>query len=196
MSSKVPKKKQNKKPLISVNIEEKSIAKTPKEDELQKLELIEDEEPYETKSHKLPSKPTVLNEPEEEPEEEDDEKNEGYYYDKPPKEDKPKKPRTEKQLEQLRQARVKALVTKELKRKEKEQEQAKIKKMLDETKQEQKKALEQKVVKKALSIKKKEIKKQEVLDEISDDETPIEKIKIPKKNAETTPQKKNIIYFD
>ena len=72
----------------------------------------------------------------------------------------------------------------------------KIKKVLDETKQEQKKALEQKVVKKALSIKKKEIKKQEVLDEISDDETPIETIKIPKKKAETTPQKKNIIYFD
>ena len=179
MSSKVPKKKQNKKPLISVDLKEteNTIAENPKVDELQKPELIKDEEP-------------------EEPEEEDDEKNEGYYYDKAPKQDKPKKPRTEKQLEQLRQARVKALVTKEMKRKEKEQEQAKIKKVLDETKQEQKKALEQKVVKKALSIKKKEIKKQEVLDEISDDETPIETIKIPKKKAETTPQKKNIIYFD
>ena len=42
--------------------------------------------------------------------------------------EKVKKPRTEKQLEQLRQARVKALVTKEMKRKEKEQEQEKIKK--------------------------------------------------------------------
>ena len=83
-----------------------------------------------------------------------------------------------------------------MKRKEKEQEQEKIKKMLEETKQEQKKALEQKVVKKALSIKKKEIKKQQALDEISDDDTPIEKVKIPQKKAETTPQKKNIIYFD
>ena len=109
MSSKVPKKKQNKKPLISVDLKDEQ----PENDELQKPELIKDEEPEE--------------EPKED-DEEDDEKNEGYYYDKPPKEDKPKKPRTEKQLEQLRQERVKALVNKEMKRKEKEQEQEKIKK--------------------------------------------------------------------
>jgi hypothetical protein len=129
-------------------------------------------------------------EDEEKGEEED---NDGYYY---APSTKPKKPRTEKQLEQLRQARVKALVNKEMKRKEKEKEEEAKRKIIEETKQEQKKALQQKIVKKALSIKKKEIKKQEVLDEISDDETPIEKIKIPKKKAETTPQKKNIIYFD
>lgn len=41
----------------------------------------------------------------------------------------------------------------------------------------EKKALEEKVLAKAVSIKKKQIKKQVVLDEISDDETPIEKIK-------------------
>ncbi len=73
--------------------------------------------------------------------------------------------------------------------------------MLEEKKLEQKKALEQKIVKKAISIKKKVIKKQEVLDEISDDETPLEKIKIPKKKEviqPTPPQppKKNILYFD
>ena len=50
-------------------------------------------------------------------------------------------------------------------------------------------------MKKALSIKKKEIKKQQALDDISDDETPIEKVKIPQRKAETTPQKKNIYYI-
>ena len=40
-----------------------------------------------------------------------------------------------------------------------------------------KKELEEKIVKKAIAIKKKEIKRKAVLDEISDDETPIEEIK-------------------
>lgn len=45
-------------------------------------------------------------------------------------------------------------------------------------------ALEEKIVKKAISIKKKQIKKQSALDEISDDDTPIEKVKeIAKKIA-------------
>lgn len=45
-------------------------------------------------------------------------------------------------------------------------------------------ALEEKVIKKAISIKKKQIKKQSALDEISDDDTPIEKVKeIAKKVA-------------
>jgi hypothetical protein len=185
MSSKVPKKKTNKKPLVSVDLNQPETTETTEHvDELQKQPdageiikedlIIKDAEPEE----------------EEKGEEED---NDGYYY---APSTKPKKPRTEKQLEQLRQARVKALVNKEMKRKEKEKEEEAKRKIIEETKQEQKKALEQKIVKKALSIKKKEIKKQEVLDEISDDETPIEKIKIPKKKAETTPQKKNIIYFD
>jgi hypothetical protein len=43
--------------------------------------------------------------------------------------------------------------------------------------EEEKKKLEAKIVRKAISIKKKEIKKQSALDEISDDETPIQKIK-------------------
>jgi large subunit ribosomal protein L34e len=56
---------------------------------------------------------------------------------------------------------------------------------------------EQKIVKKALSIKKKEIKKQEILDEISDDETPIEKIKIPIKKEPNLKVKTNkTLYFD
>ena len=48
--------------------------------------------------------------------------------------------------------------------------------------------LEDKVVKKAISIKKKQIKKEALLDEISDDETPIQKIKeiAKKKNHPAT----------
>jgi hypothetical protein len=47
----------------------------------------------------------------------------------------------------------------------------------------EKKALEEKLIAKAVSIKKKQIKKQIVLDEISDDDTPIETIKeMAKKN--------------
>ena len=42
---------------------------------------------------------------------------------------------------------------------------------------EYKTSLEQKIVKKAISIKKKDIKKQAILEEVSDDETPMEKIK-------------------
>jgi hypothetical protein len=52
--------------------------------------------------------------------------------------------------------------------------------------------MEEKIVKKAISIKKKQILKQKVLDEISDDETPIEEVKkkiIPQK--QTIPLQQN-----
>jgi hypothetical protein len=43
----------------------------------------------------------------------------------------------------------------------------------------------------------KEIKKQEILDEISDDETPIEKVKIPIKKESNLKVKTNkTLYFD
>ena len=42
---------------------------------------------------------------------------------------------------------------------------------------EEKKIKEEKLIKKAIAIKKKQIKKQAILDEISDDDTPIQKIK-------------------
>ena len=51
---------------------------------------------------------------------------------------------------------------------------------------ERKKQIEEKIVKKAVAIKKKEIKKRAVLDEISDDDTPIEEVK---KIAKKIPQK-------
>lgn len=50
----------------------------------------------------------------------------------------------------------------------------------------EKAALEEKVVSKALSIKKKQIKKQAALDELSDDDTPIEAVKA--KAAKTVPK--------
>jgi hypothetical protein len=56
------------------------------------------------------------------------------------------------------------------------------------------KALEEKVVKKAISIKKKQIKKQSALDEISDDDTPIEKIKEVAKTIKPKQTQPQIIY--
>jgi len=54
----------------------------------------------------------------------------------------------------------------------------------------EKKALEEKLISKAISIKKKQIKKQVILDEISDDETPIEKVKeMAKKIKPVAPEK-------
>jgi hypothetical protein len=56
---------------------------------------------------------------------------------------------------------------------------------------ERKRQLEEKVVSKAISIKKKQLKQEIALDEISDDETPIEEIKqkvVAKKQAPPTPR--------
>ena len=107
------------------------------------------------------------------------------------------KQRTEKQLEQLRIAREKALLNKEAKRRQKEEAEEAVKRELEGKIQAEKKAIEEKIVKKALSIKKKEIKKQEILDEISDDETPIEQIKVPVKKESNLKVKTNkTLYFD
>jgi hypothetical protein len=57
------------------------------------------------------------------------------------------------------------------------------------------KALEEKVVKKAISIKKKQIKKQSALDEISDDDTPIEKIKEVSKTIKPVAPVKPVVAF-
>jgi len=59
----------------------------------------------------------------------------------------------------------------------------------------EKKELEEKVVKKAISIKKKQIKKQAVLDEISDDDTPMEKIKPKPKPAPVKEIPKTVFKF-
>ena len=85
---------------------------------------------------------------------------------------KPKAPRTPAQIAAFKKVqakrdenRVQRLVEKKLKEKADQEE------------------LEAKLVKKAVSIKKKQLKKQAVLDEISDDDTPIETIRAAQRAA-------------
>ena len=84
---------------------------------------------------------------------------------------------TPKQLEVLKNAREKALLAAKEKKSKKMLEEEAIKKEVERRFSEYKKGLEEKVLKKAVSIKKKEIKRQAALDDISDDDTPMEKIK-------------------
>ena len=77
-----------------------------------------------------------------------------------------KKSRTPKQLEAFEKAKA-IRDANTLKRKE----EAKL------IAEQERKMIEEKLVKKAISIKKKQIKKQSIIDEMSDDDTPIEKIK-------------------
>ena len=95
---------------------------------------------------------------------------------------KEKKPRSQKQIEQFE--RIKAI--RDANRKARAEQKA-----IEE--EQYKKEMEEKIVKKAISIKKKQILKQKVLDEISDEETPVEEIKkkiIPQK--QTIPLQQNI----
>ena len=79
---------------------------------------------------------------------------------------KEKKPRSQKQIEQFE--RIKSI--RDANRKARAEQKA-----IEE--EQQKKEMEDKIVKKAISIKKKQILKQKVLDEISDEETPVEEVK-------------------
>lgn len=79
---------------------------------------------------------------------------------------KPKRKLTEKQLEALKKGQQ---IRDE--NRDKMRAQKKIRE------DEEKRILEEKLVKKAIAVKKKQIKKQALLDEISDDDTPIQKIK-------------------
>lgn len=79
---------------------------------------------------------------------------------------KPKKQLTQKQLDALKKGQQ----TRDENARKRKEEAMRIA-------EEERKKLEAKIVRKAISIKKKEIKKQSALDEISDDETPIQKIK-------------------
>ena len=95
---------------------------------------------------------------------------------------KAKKPRTAKQLEAFEKAKA-IRDANTLKRKEDAKRLAEA----------DRKVIEEKLIKKAISIKKKQIKKQAVLEEISDDETPIEKVKeIAEKIKHVDNQKKNL----
>jgi hypothetical protein len=104
---------------------------------------------------------------------------------------KPKKKLTEKQLEALRKGQQ----TRDANAKKRKEEAERLA-------EEERKKLEEKIVRKAISIKKKQIKKQSALDEIEDDETPIQKIKeisigtkIPVKPPIDEPVKPKINFF-
>ena len=78
---------------------------------------------------------------------------------------KEKKPRTAKQIEAFEKARQ-----------TREKNALARKQMRDEEAIAIRKEVEDKLVKKAISVKKKQIKQQAILDEISDDETPLEEV--------------------
>ena len=105
--------------------------------------------------------------------------------------EKPKPKRTQKQIDAFQKVRDKKMQNAKLRQEEK--------KLKDE---EDRKELEAKIIKKAVAIKKKQIKKQTVLEEISDDDTPIEVIKEMKKNikeikpANLKNQNLNLILFN
>jgi hypothetical protein len=96
--------------------------------------------------------------------------------------EKPKKKLTEKQLEALKKGQEKRnenRIKNKLEKEKKEEEERKI--------------LEEKLVKKAIAVKKKQIKKQALLDEISDDDTPIQKVLPLRKVEPKTEEKKGPI---
>ena len=104
------------------------------------------------------------------PKEDDDDDDEGRYGNVVSVE-KPKPPRTPKQIEAFKKVR-----DKKMENAKKRQDEKKTQDEAD------RKELEAKIIKKAVALKKKQIKKQVVLEEISDDETPIKVIKEMKKS--------------
>lgn len=83
---------------------------------------------------------------------------------------------TPKQLEVLEKAREKMVTNAREKRIKKQLEDDAIEKEVQRRFNEYKTALEQKVVKKAIAVKKREILKQSALDEIEDEDIPMEKV--------------------
>ena len=103
---------------------------------------------------------------------------------KPKREYKPRPPKTEAQLAAFQ----KAIATRDANAKRRKEE---ADKMLAQSKKE----TEDKVVKKALSIKKKQIKAQLALEEISDDDEPIEVVKQKVKKVAERPPPKPVFVF-
>lgn len=85
---------------------------------------------------------------------------------KPPKEPKPRPPRTPKQIEVFEKAKLKRMENVKMKNEIRAEEELK-----------KKKEQEDLIVRKAIAIKKRELKKKAILDEIEEDDTPIEKIR-------------------
>lgn len=100
---------------------------------------------------------------------------------------KPKKVLTEKQMEALKKGQAKRDENREAKKREAEQ------KALEE-----KKIAEEKLIKKAIAVRKKQIKKEQILNELSDDDTQVEKTKEKPPLEKVVPKlepKKPIIKF-
>jgi len=95
------------------------------------------------------------------------------YKKKEPAEPKPKRERTQAQKD----AWERCLASRQKNREDRKKVQDEDAKLLAEYKKQLAKKAETKVVKKAVSIKKKAIMRDESLDEISEDETPIEEVK-------------------
>ncbi len=93
-----------------------------------------------------------------------------------PKQIRKKRTPTPKQLEVLEKAREKMVTNAREKRIKKQLEDEAIEKEVQRRFDEYKSALEQKVVKKAIAVKKREILKQSALDEIEDEDIPMEKV--------------------
>ena len=90
---------------------------------------------------------------------------------------KKKKVLSQKQLDVLANAREKLKAKNSERTAKKKLEADAIESEIQSRLSQYKEGLENKIVKKAISIKKRQIKKEAVLDEISDDDTPIQKIK-------------------
>jgi hypothetical protein len=93
-----------------------------------------------------------------------------------PKPIRKKRTPTPKQLEVLEKAREKMVTNAREKRIKKKLEDEAIEKEVQRRFDEYKSALEQKVIKKAIAVKKREILKQSALDEIEDEDIPMEKV--------------------
>ncbi len=108
------------------------------------------------------------------------------YKKKEPAEPKPKRERTEAQ----KAAWERCLASRQKNREDRKKVQDEDAKLLAEYKKQLAKKTETKIVKKAVGIKKKQIVREEEIDEISEDETPIEVVKeIIKKRRQPAPKK-------
>lgn len=108
------------------------------------------------------------------------------YKKKEPAEPKPKRERTQAQKE----AWERCLASRQKNRQDRKNIQDEDAKLLAEYKKQLAKKTENKIVKKAVGIKKKQIVREEEIDEISEDETPIEVVKeIIKKRRQPAPTK-------
>jgi len=108
----------------------------------------------------------VVEEAEEKEEEEKEEKEEEKEKEEEEELEKKKKPRSQKQIETFEKARTKMLANHKARHE--------TQKRMEE---DNKTAFEGKIMKKALEIKKKQILKESMLDEVSDEDTDIQKIK-------------------